>query len=170
MNAQVQHMGAAYGLFLNSEPTFLLYALWCGLGFRTTALVLIDEEEPLSITIYGIKNCDTMKKARAWLDGHGVAYDFHDYKAAGIAKERLKQWSDELGWESLLNRAGTTFRKLPDAEKEGLTEKKALSLMLEQPSMIKRPVLDLGGKVLVGFKEEIYAKEVGPRFCIPARR
>ena len=114
----------------------------------------------MTITIYGIKNCDTMKKARAWLDEHGVAYDFHDYKTAGIAKEKLKGWSDELGWETLLNRAGTTFRKLPDGDKEGLNEKKALALMLAQPSMIKRPVLDLGGKLLVGFKPEIYAKEV----------
>ena len=111
-------------------------------------------------TIYGIKNCDTMKKARAWLDSHDVAYAFHDYKAAGVAKDKLKRWSDELGWETLLNRAGTTFRKLPDADKEGLNERKALALMLEQPSMIKRPVLELGGKLLVGFKPEIYAKEV----------
>ena len=116
----------------------------------------------MTITIYGIKNCDTMKKARAWLDGHGVAYDFHDYRAEGVAKDELKQWSDELGWETLLNRAGTTFRKLPEADKEGLNERKALALMLAQPSMIKRPVLELGGKVLVGFKPETYAKEVAP--------
>jgi len=114
----------------------------------------------MTITIYGIKNCDTMKKARAWLDDHGVAYDFHDYKAQGAPKDKLRQWADKLGWESLLNRAGTTFRKLPEAEKEGLTEQKALTLMLEQPSMIKRPVLELGAKLLVGFKPEIYAKEV----------
>jgi Spx/MgsR family transcriptional regulator len=114
----------------------------------------------MTITIYGIKNCDTMKKARAWLDGHGVKYDFHDYKTEGVAKDKLKGWSDELGWETLLNRAGTTFRKLPDSDKEGLNERKALALMLAQPSMIKRPVLDLGGKLLVGFKPEIYAKEV----------
>ena len=114
----------------------------------------------MSITIYGIKNCDTMKKARAWLDGHGVAYDFHDYKAAGIGKEKLKAWSDQVGWETLLNRAGTTFRKLPHSDKEGLDERKALALMLAQPSMIKRPVLDLGSKLLVGFKPEIYVKEV----------
>jgi len=113
-----------------------------------------------SITIYGIKNCDTMKKARAWLDDHGVAYGFHDYKSEGIAKDKLKHWSAELGWENLLNRAGTTVRKLPDVEKEGLNERKALSLMLAQPSMIKRPVLDVGGKLLVGFKPEIYAKEL----------
>jgi arsenate reductase len=116
----------------------------------------------MSITIYGIKNCDTMKKARAWLDSHGVEYGFHDYKSEGIAKDRLKSWSDELGWETLLNRAGTTFRKLSDAEKQGLDERKALTLMLAQPSMIKRPVLDVGGKLLVGFRPEIYANEVTP--------
>ena len=115
----------------------------------------------LTITIYGIKNCDTMKKARAWLDGHGVKYVFHDYKSDGIAKDKLKAWSDELGWETLLNRAGTTFKKLPDSDKEGLNERKALALMLAQPSMIKRPVLDLGGKLLVGFKPEQYMAALG---------
>src|SRR6185437_5806600 len=116
----------------------------------------------MTITIYGIKNCDTMKKARAWLDGHGVAYGFHDYKTAGIAMDKLRQWSEALGWEALLNRAGTTFRKLPEADKEGLNERKALALMLAQPSMIKRPVLDIGGKLVVGFKPEVYAEEVAP--------
>src|ERR1700751_5658691 len=111
-----------------------------------------------TITIYGIKNCDTMKKARAWLDGHGVPYQFHDYKTEGAPRKKLKAWCDELGWETLLNRAGTTFRKLPEADKESLNERKALALMLEQPSMIKRPVLEAGGKLLVGFKSEIYAK------------
>ena len=128
---------------------------------------MIDEpgqirKTKLPITIYGIRNCDTMKKARAWLDGHGVAYGFHDYKTEGIAKDKLKSWSDKLGWETLLNRAGTTFRKLPDSDRGGLNERKALALMLAQPSMIKRPVLDLGGKLLVGFSAEIYAKEVAP--------
>lgn len=117
----------------------------------------------MSNIIYGIKNCDTMKKARAWLDTHGVAYAFHDYKAAGVEKDKLKQWSDKVGWETLLNRAGTTFKKLPDAEREGLSEKKALALMLAQPSMIKRPVLEIGGKLLVGFKPDIYAREVGAK-------
>jgi arsenate reductase len=111
-----------------------------------------------SVTIYGIKNCDTMKKARAWLDAHGVAYGFHDYKAAGIERGTLEGWARETGWEVLLNRAGTTFRKLPDQDKEGLSEKKAIALMLAQPSMIKRPVLDMGGKLLVGFKPELYEK------------
>jgi arsenate reductase len=114
----------------------------------------------MTITIYGIKNCDTMKKARAWLDSQGVVYRFHDYKAAGIARDQLKRWSDELGWETLLNRAGTTFRKLPDRDKESLNQAKALALMLAQPSMIKRPVLDLGGKLLVGFEPEVYAGEL----------
>jgi arsenate reductase len=111
-----------------------------------------------ALTIYGIKNCDTMKKARAWLDAHGVAYGFHDYKSAGIERARLEGWAREVGWETLLNRAGTTFRKLPDAERDGLDQAKAVALMLKQPSMIKRPVLDMGGRLLVGFKPEDYAK------------
>ena len=110
-----------------------------------------------TVTIYGIKNCDTMKKARAWLDKHGVEYAFHDYKTEGVAKSDLEKWSKVVGWEVLLNRAGTTFRKLPDKDKENVTEKKALTLMVEQPSMIKRPVLDVGGKLTVGFKPEVYA-------------
>lgn len=113
----------------------------------------------MAITIYGIPNCDTMKKARTWLDEHGVAYDFHDYKKAGIDRDRLEGWAKKVGWETLLNRAGTTFRKLPDNDKQGLTEKKAIALMQAQPSLIKRPVLDLGrGKLLVGFKPEVYAE------------
>jgi len=111
-----------------------------------------------SVTIYGIKNCDTMKKARAWLDAHGVAYGFHDYKAEGIDRSRLEAWAREVGCETLLNRAGTTFRKLPDKDKDGITEKKAIALMLDQPSLIKRPVLDLGSRRLVGFTPEAYAK------------
>jgi arsenate reductase (glutaredoxin) len=113
-----------------------------------------------SITIYGIKNCDTMKKARAWLDSHGVGYSFHDYKTDGIERARLVRWAKEAGWEMLLNRAGTTFRKLDEADKAELDETKAIALMLAQPSLIKRPVLDLGGKLLVGFKPEIYGKEI----------
>ena len=113
-----------------------------------------------AITIYGIKNCDTMKKARAWLDKHCVAYAFHDYKTAGIDRARLEGWARTVGWESLLNRAGTTFRKLPDADKDGLTERTAIALMLAQPSMIKRPVLDVGGTLVVGFQPEIYARSL----------
>ena len=113
----------------------------------------------MPITIYGIKNCDTMKKARAFLDKRGVEYAFHDYKTAGIDRERLERWEKKVGWETLLNRAGTTFRKLPDKDKAGLSSTKAIKLMLDQPSMIKRPVLDLGGgKLLVGFKPEIYGE------------
>ncbi|HEY9345729.1 MAG TPA: ArsC family reductase [Inquilinus sp.] len=114
-----------------------------------------------AVTIYGIKNCDTMKKARAWLDQRGVAYAFHDYKAAGIDRATLEGWARKAGWEVLLNRAGTTFRKLPDAAREGLTEARAIGLMLDQPSMIKRPVLDIGGKLLVGFKPEQYEAAFG---------
>ena len=115
----------------------------------------------MAITIYGIKNCDTMKKARAWLDQRGVAYAFHDYKTVGIERGKLESWAKKVGWESLLNKAGTTFRKLPDRDKESLSEKKAIALMLAQPSLIRRPVLEMGGgKLLVGFKPEIYAKEV----------
>jgi arsenate reductase len=107
-------------------------------------------------TIYGIKNCDTMKKARAWLEANGVAYDFHDYKTAGLERARLEGWLAKVGWEVLLNRAGTTFRKLPDAEKAALSEAKAMALMLAQPAMIKRPVLEAGAKLLVGFKPAEY--------------
>ncbi len=112
-------------------------------------------------TLYGIKNCDTVKKARAWLESHGIAYAFHDYKAQGIERARLEAWARELGWERLLNRAGTTFRKLPDSEREGLTEAKALDLMLAQPSMIKRPLLDLGERRLLGFRPADYAAAFG---------
>jgi arsenate reductase len=111
-------------------------------------------------TLYGIKNCDTMKKARAWLDARGVAYRFHDYKAEGIDRARLEAWAQSVGWEMLLNRAGTTFRKLPDAERANLDERKAITLMLDQPSMIKRPVLDLDGRLVVGFKAEQYEEAV----------
>lgn len=115
----------------------------------------------MPLTIYGIKNCDTMKKARAWLDKRGVDYVFHDYKTAGIDRTQLEQWCKKVGWDVLLNRAGTTFRKLPDKEKNGLDAKKAIALMLAQPSMIKRPVLDLGGgKLVVGFKPELYSEKV----------
>jgi Spx/MgsR family transcriptional regulator len=110
----------------------------------------------MSVTLYGIKNCDTMKRARAWLDASGVPYAFHDYKAEGIDRARLEGWARSVGWETLLNRAGTTFRKLPDADKAGLDEGRAIAFMLDQPSMIKRPVLDLGGRLLVGFKPEQY--------------
>lgn len=111
----------------------------------------------MAITIYGIKNCDTMKKAFAFLDKAKVDYEFHDYKKAAPDRALLERWSKKIGWETLLNRAGMTFRKLSDKEKEGITEAKAMKLMLAQPSIIKRPVLDLGGgKLLVGFKPDDY--------------
>ncbi len=110
-----------------------------------------------AVTIYGIKNCDTMRKARAWLDAHGAAYAFHDYKIEGIESGALERWARELGWERLLNRAGTTFRKLSEAERAGLNEEKAIALMCSQPSLIKRPILDAGGKLIVGFDPAIYA-------------
>ena len=105
------------------------------------------------MTIYGIRNCDTMKKARAWLDAQGLTYTFHDYKVDGLASDRLEAWVTELGWEPLLNRAGTTFRRLAESEKAGLDRSRAIALMLAQPSMIKRPVLDTGTRRLVGFSE-----------------
>ena len=112
----------------------------------------------MTATIYGIKACDTMKKARDWLDSHGVAVTFHDYKAVGIDRAHLEAWAAKVGWEILLNRSGTTFRGLPDEKKQWLDQAKAIALMLEQPSMIKRPVLDLGDRLLVGFKPDLYAE------------
>lgn len=112
-------------------------------------------------TIYGIKTCDTMQKAFAWLKGHGVDYAFHDYKAAGVDRATLEGWAKAVGWEVLLNRSGTTFRKLPEADKAGLDQDKAIGLMLAQPSMIKRPVLETDGGLLVGFKPDAYAARFG---------
>jgi arsenate reductase (glutaredoxin) len=114
----------------------------------------------VSATLYGIKNCDTMKKARAWLDERGIAYDFHDYKSRSIDRAQLEGWVKSVGWETLLNRAGTTFRKLPEEERAHIDEGKALALMLDQPSMIKRPVLERDGRIVVGFKPELYAEKV----------
>jgi arsenate reductase len=115
----------------------------------------------MAATLYGIRNCDTMKKAWTWLDQHGVAYDFHDYKKQGIDPATLAAWAGQVGWETLLNRAGTTFRKLPEADKQDLGEAKAIALMAAQPSMIKRPVLETGGAITVGFKPEAYAARFG---------
>lgn len=114
-----------------------------------------------AITIHGIPNCDTMKKARTWLEGQGIAHDFHDYKKAGISGEKLDAWADAVGWEVLLNKAGTTFRKLPDSDKAGIDRAKAIALMVEQPSLIKRPVLEHSGGVLVGFKPDAWAAALG---------
>lgn len=110
----------------------------------------------MSYVLYGIKACDTMKKARTWLEEHQVDYAFHDYKSAGIDRASLEKWCNEHGWQTILNRAGTTFRKLDDTQKSGLDQARAIELMLAQPSMIKRPVLDLGDKTLVGFKPDNY--------------
>ena len=118
----------------------------------------------MTVTIYGINNCDTMKKARAWLVCHGVEHEFHDYKVDGLERERLERWCKKLGWETLLNRSGMTFRKLPDKDKQSLDASKAMAMMLAQPTIIKRPVLDLGGgKLLVGFKPEIYSATMAAR-------
>ena len=110
----------------------------------------------MTITLYGIPNCDTVKKARSYLDGRGIAYTFHDYKKAGVEEADLRRWAKQVGWEVLLNKAGTTFKKLPDADKADIDEAKAIALMVANPSMIKRPVVEGGKKLLVGFKADIY--------------
>ena len=114
-------------------------------------------DENKGLCLYGIKACDTMKKARTWLDQQGLGYEFHDYKSAGIDRAHLEAWCNEHGWQTVLNRAGTTFRKLDDAQKTELDQARAIALMLAQPSMIKRPILDLGDRTLVGFKPDTYA-------------
>jgi arsenate reductase len=111
-----------------------------------------------TVIIYGIPNCDTMKKARTWLDGRGVAYRFHDYRAEGVDRAHVEAWVKALGWEKVLNKASTTFKELPDGKKAGLDAKKAVGLMLANPTMIKRPMLDLGGRLIAGFKPDIYAE------------
>lgn len=108
----------------------------------------------MTITLYGIPNCDTVKKARAWLDGKGIAYQFHDYKKAGADPARLAEWQQQAGWEKVINRAGTSFRKLPDADKDGLDAAKAVRVMAANPSTIKRPIVEYPGGLLVGFKPE----------------
>ncbi|HWV83412.1 MAG TPA: ArsC family reductase [Hyphomicrobiaceae bacterium] len=115
----------------------------------------------MTITLYGIPNCDTVKKARTWLDEHRIAYAFHDYKKAGITPAKLKAWCKALGWENVLNRAGTTFRKLPDAAKADLDQAKAIALMIEQPSMIKRPIVEHKGGLLLGFKQPEWDAALG---------
>ncbi|MDB5694978.1 MAG: ArsC family transcriptional regulator [Sphingomonas bacterium] len=111
--------------------------------------------------LYGIRNCDTVKKARGWLDARGVAYVFHDYKTAGVDGEELDRWVARLGWEALLNRTGTTFRKLPDAEKTDLDVPRSTALMLAHPSAIRRPVLADGETLLVGFAPDVWAAALG---------
>ncbi len=112
----------------------------------------------MTLTLYGIRSCDTVRKARGWLDARGIAHRYHDFRIDGLDAVRLRRWSDAVGWETLLNRAGTTFRALPDADKAGLDEPRALALMLAQPAMIKRPVFEIGdtfetgNRVIIGFK------------------
>jgi arsenate reductase (glutaredoxin) len=115
----------------------------------------------MTLTLYGIPNCDTVKKARVWLEGHGIAYAFHDYKKHGADKAKLASWCEGLGWETVLNRAGTTFKQLPEADKAHLTQSKAIALMLTQPSMIKRPIAEGRGILLAGFKPEQYEEAFG---------
>ena len=115
----------------------------------------------MTVTIYGIANCDTMKKARAWLESHRIDCVFHDYRISGLEPDRLDAWVREVGWQVLLNKASTSFRALPEAQRQDLTESKARALMLDNPTMIKRPVLDLGDRLLVGFKPDIYERELG---------
>lgn len=112
------------------------------------------------LTMYGIKNCDTVKKARTWLEDRKRDYAFHDYKAVGIDRPRLERWIDAVGWEKLLNRAGTTFRKLDDADKADIDAGKAAALMLAQPSMIKRPIVEHPGGLLVGFAPADWATKL----------
>lgn len=111
----------------------------------------------MTITLYGIPNCDTVKKARVWLDGNGIAYTFHDYKKVGADETRLRDWVAKAGWEKVLNRAGTTFRKLDEADKAALDADKAVRLMMAQPSMIKRPIVEHPDGLLVGFKADEWA-------------
>jgi Spx/MgsR family transcriptional regulator len=115
----------------------------------------------MNVMLYGLPNCDTVKKARSWLDSQGVAYEFRDYKKEGADPAKLKAWAAAKGWETILNRSGTTFRKLPDDAKQGLDEAGAIALMLDQPSMIKRPVVEYPGGLLVGFKEPEWAAALG---------
>ena len=120
------------------------------------------------ITLHGIRNCDTVKKARAWLEMAGIAHRFHDFKTEGLPPALLAEWVREHGWEALLNRAGTTFRKLPEAARAPLDEARAVALMLEHPSLVKRPVLDLGGRRLLGFKPGLYAAALTPGSTLAA--
>ena len=110
--------------------------------------------------LYGIPNCGTVKKARAWLDAQNIEYRFHDFRKDGLDLALLEQWEAALGWETLLNTRGTTWRKLDESQREGVDRAKALALMLAQPSLIKRPVVDSGTKTLIGFNAETYTNEL----------
>jgi arsenate reductase len=113
------------------------------------------------IAIYGIRNCDTMKKARAWLDGRGVVYRFHDYKSDGVARDRLEQWARQVGWEALLNRSGLTYRKLSEDDKSDLDARKALALMSRYPSLIRRPIVEAGRQLIIGFNTGRFEELLG---------
>jgi arsenate reductase len=115
----------------------------------------------VSLILYGIPNCDTVKKARTWLDTQGLTYSFHDYKKAGADPAKLSAWCDAAGWEKVLNRAGTTFKKLPEADKADLDQAKAVAVMAANPSCIKRPIVEHPGGILVGFKEAEWAAALG---------
>lgn len=115
----------------------------------------------MTVTLYGIKNCDTMKKAMSWLKDQGIDYVFHDYRKDGITRAHLERWCAVWGWEKVLNRAGTTFRALPDEQKANLDTEAAIALMLAAPAMIKRPVLETPAPVQLGFKPELYAAVFG---------
>lgn len=115
----------------------------------------------MSIDVYGIPNCDTIKKTRRWLEARGIEYAFHDYKKEGADPDRLARWVGEAGWETVLNRRGTTFRKLPEADREGLDADKAVALMATHPSCIKRPVVEYPGGLLIGFDEAQWSAALG---------
>ncbi len=115
----------------------------------------------MTLTLYGIKACDTMKKAQSWLQDQGLEFDFHDYKKSAIDRAALERWCNEHGWETILNKRGTTYRKLDEADKQDIDQEKAISLLLQHTSMIKRPVLDLGDRTLVGFSADSYAAALG---------
>lgn len=112
----------------------------------------------MTLTLHGITNCDTVKKARVWLATHKVEFAFHDFRKEGVTAEMLTRWMGGAGWDRLINRAGTTFKALPQADKQDLTQEKALALMTAHPALIKRPVLEGRGLLVVGFKPEIYAE------------
>ena len=114
----------------------------------------------MTVTLYGIPNCDTVKKARDWLDRAGIAYAFHDYKKRGADADRIAGWAEQAGWEKVLNRAGTTFRKLPDADKQGLDADKSVAVMAANPSCIKRPIVEYPGGLLVGFKPDEWQEKL----------
>jgi arsenate reductase len=117
----------------------------------------------VQVKVYGIRNCDTMKKTFAWLDEHGIAYDFHDYKREAPPPERLAAWARAVGWEQLANTRGTTWRKLPEADRQGLDERRALTLLAANPSAIRRPIVEAGDELLVGFDADAFARVLRPR-------